>query len=428
MTYLPVAKLSHFLVFILCMNISTISWARMRTEPFVLKIQGFTKDIKMIKLKAEYEMAKNTSYCRGISMPGAMGDWNCSDIGAGVQSCERSYQCKMVTRDFNVGSQTAQLVAQMKGVPKISGKFKIELVGKPQNKLKREVVSKITKPRDLGDPTGLRLSTAEIEALRDNRLNTDALEMVQDELREQKARQEAQAEATAQLAPTQKSPPAAKKFVPIKESERGLEKKAPQTDEEELADLFAEEQVDNKKTTPTDWKLETGRSTDGDTLYYKLGEKKVSKEKVLPPLKLFSFTAAMLQSSDSDGNSLATFEGAWTPEYSFKNKWGMRALVGAHFFKTTNVVSANDEGENFLVFDLAVLGTYEMGRLYAEAGLGIQKWMDTLGESYSTIHLGVGYRFKNYQLMVVDRIFINYSKVSTETDNSDLRFGVGMSF
>ena len=69
-----------------------------------------------------------------------------------------------------------------------------------------------------------------------------------------------------------------------------------------------------------------------------------------------------------------------------------------------------------------------MGRLYAEAGLGIQKWMDTAGESYGAIHLGLGYRFKNYQLVIVDRVFVSYTKVSTETNNSDLRFGLGVSF
>lgn len=418
------SRLGLFLFILLLASTDPLS-ARMRREPFVLEIQGFAKDIEAIKLKGEYEMAKNTSYCRGISMPGPTSEWSCEEVGAAVSRCERTYQCKLVTREVNVASETARILAELKKKPAISGKYKVVLVGKPKNRLKKEVVSKITHPNDLGDPTGLRLTNAEIKALRENRLNTEALEMVQQELKDQKATAEAESRLAQQKA--QSAP--AKKFVPIKETKSGaLQKKAPQTEAEELEDLYSEELIADKKTAPTDWNLETSRSTDGDTLYYKLGEKKVSKERVVPPLKLLSFTGAMLQSSDSDGNSLATFELGWTPEYKFRNKWGARGLFGAHFFKTTNVVSANDEGENFLVIDLAALVTYEMGRVYAEAGLGMQKWNDTIGDSYGVFHLGLGYRFKNYQLGVVDRIFLNYSKVSTETDNTDLRMGLGISF
>ena len=59
--------------------------AQKNVGPFSLEIQGFSKDIPHIKLKAEYEMAKNTSYCRGIRMPAPSGEWNCETIGSGVE-------------------------------------------------------------------------------------------------------------------------------------------------------------------------------------------------------------------------------------------------------------------------------------------------------------------------------------------------------
>ena len=403
---------------------SSTSFARDRRDPFVVTIEGFTKDLTKIKLSAEYKAAKSTSYCRGISMAAPAGEWSCEVVGTGVSRCERSYQCKLVTRDNNVSTETARIVAELKKGPKLASKYKVEFSDKPKNKLNKSLVSRITNPNDLGDPSGLKLSPQEIEALRQNRIDKEKLRYVQEQVRNDNKL----AENEAELARRRSGQSAAQKFVPIKETSGKLKKQKPKTEQEELEDLYSEEFMADKKTEPTDWKLEKTRTTDGDTLYYKLGEKKVSKEKVVPPLKLMSFTGAMLQSSDDEGNSLATFELAWTPEYSFKNKWGVRGLLGAHFFKTTNIVNANDEGESFLVFDIAALATYEMGRMYAEAGVGIQKWNDQVGESFTALHLGLGYRFKNYQLLLVDRIFISYTRVSTLTSNTDLRFGLGISF
>ncbi len=406
--------------------------AKQTRGPFKVSIEGFTKDIEPIKLRAEYQVAKGTSYCRGIRMPAPVGNWVCQSVGPGVSQCERSFQCQLVTKDFNVPAETSRILAALKSYPKITTKYKIEYADKPKNKLKKSVVSKITNPNDLGDPSGLRLSPAEIEALRRDRLDQEKLREAQASLREQEREREfdqqrVRAENKKRLA--EKSGQArAQKFTPIKETQGKLAKKKPVSDQEELEDLYSEIYVADKEAPNSDWKLEKSRSTDGDTFYYKLGEKKVSADKVVGALKLKSFSGAMIQSSDSDGNSLATFELGWTPEYSFKNKWGARGLLGAHFFKTTNVVDANDQGENFLVVDIAGLATYEMGRVYAEAGLGLQKWNDTVGDTYTALHLGVGYRFRNYQLVFVDRVFISYTKIDNLTSNTDLRFGLGISF
>lgn len=406
--------------------------ARQARGPFKVSIEGFTKDIEQIKLKAEYQVAKDTSYCRGIRMAAPAGNWVCQNVGPGVSQCVRSFQCQLVTKDFNVPSETARILAALKSYPKVTTKYSIDYANRPKNKLKKSVVSKITNPNDLGDPSGLRLSPAEIEALRTDRLDQEKLRLAQEELKQQERerefeRQKERAEEQKRL--TEKSGQSkAAKFTPIKESKGKLTAAKTMTDQEELEDLYSEIYVADKEAPNSDWKLEKSRSTDGDTFYYKLGEKKVSPEKVVGPMKLKSFSGAMIQSSDSDGNSLATFELGWTPEYSFKNKWGARGLLGAHFFKTTNVVAANDEGESFLVIDIAALATYEMGRVYAEAGLGLQKWNDTVGDTYTALHLGIGYRFRNYQLVFVDRVFINYTKVDNLTSNTDLRFGLGISF
>ncbi len=404
--------------------------ARQSREPFKVNVEGFAKDINQVKLKAEYEVTKSTSYCRGIMMPVPKTNWVCLTVGPGVNRCERSYQCQLVTKERSVQSETAKIVATLKSLPKVTTKYKIDFENKPKNKLKKNVVSKITNPNDLGDPSGLRLSPAEIEALRNNQIDQEKLRFAQEEVRRQERIESLARAKDKEVKELQKKSgqASAKKFIPIKENSGKLTKKAPTTEEEELEDLYSEIYVADKEAPTSDWKLEKSRSTDGDTFYYKLGEKKVSKDKVVGPLKLKSFAGSMIQSSDSDGNSLATFEAAWTPEYSFMNKWGVRGLLGAHFFKTTNVVDANDEGESFLVMDIAALATYEMGRVYAEGGLGFQKWNDTVGETYMALHLGIGYRFRDYQLVFVDRVFINYTKIDNLTSNTDLRFGLGISF
>lgn len=417
-------------VLVLGLLFCSVGFAKQTSGPFNVTIEGFAKDIQQIKLKADYKVTKSTSYCRGIRMPALKGNWVCDVAGPGVNRCVRAYQCQLVRKDFNVSTETARIVAELKKLPKVKTKFSIDFQDQPQNKLKKTVVNKITNPNDLGDPSGLRLSQAEIEALRQNRIDQEKLQQAKEQVREQELAQQAQASrAKIQKQLIEKSgQEKAKKFKPIKETEGKLAKKAPQSDQEELEDLYSEIYVADKEAPNSDWKLEKSRTTDGDTFYYKLGEKKVSKDKVIGPLKLKSFTGSMIQSSDSDGNSLATFEVAWTPEYTFKGKWGARGLIGGHMFKTTNVVDANDQGESFLVFDLAALATYEMGRVYAEAGLGLQKWNDTAGEMYTALHLGLGYRFRNYQLVFVDRIFVNYTKIDNLTSNTDLRIGLGISF
>lgn len=101
-----------FQKFFLCLTLvfisSSIALAQAFKDDFYLRIEAVPREIEAVKVKAEAEILRNTTYCRGAFISAAVSDWSCK-AEYQKQSCERKYRCKRVRADFSRATEARRI-------------------------------------------------------------------------------------------------------------------------------------------------------------------------------------------------------------------------------------------------------------------------------------------------------------------------------
>lgn len=381
---------------------------------FSIVVEGNRSELNYIKKRSELTMARSTKFCRGMKMPKAVGSWSCKKTKPRVSSCVLEYKCHFVNKKFNRLSETRRIKRKLKGLPKSRSKYKITLISKE----KKEVV------KQLG-ATGFVTKSA------------------------MKSKGTSASFGSQKLAASSKRYPNLKKKSPTK-AKRSMKKssrskmkakkaKLTELEKEELEELnFLTDDGEEEAMTQSnetqegeeEWVLEKVTKRDGKKEYqvYKKDEKYkgMAKTKRGERNDWLSFAFSYVAVSDSFSNSLSTFDVAWTPHMWFKNNWGIRGHLGVHQFKTSETASV--ASQTFLVYDIGAFGLYRLDNFFFELGFGMQKWNDTVAESYSTLTFGGGYYFEYYKLGFIDRIQGSYTSVGNTAANKELKLSIGASF
>ncbi|OUR96572.1 hypothetical protein A9Q84_09490 [Halobacteriovorax marinus] len=384
----------------------TATFAQNAKGVFSIVVEGNRSELSYIKKRSELTMARSTKFCRGSKMPKSQGGWSCKKTKPRISSCVLEYKCKFINKKFNRITETRRLRASLKDLPKSRGKYKITLISKD----KKEVV------KQLG---GAAFFAAAAKKSKTAKGSFSSQKLA----------------ASSKRYPNLKKKTPRKKSIKPKTRARVARKEAMEIDEDELEELASlrEDETQLKETDPNgdeEWVIEKVKKRNGKEEYqvYKKDEKYkgLSKTKRGKRNDWLSFALSYVAVSDSFKNSLSTFDVSWTPQKWFNADWGMRGNLGVHQFKSSE--TATLASQTFLVYDIGVFGLYRFGNLFVELGFGLQKWNDTLGESYNTLTFGGGYFFEYYKLGFIDRIQASYTTVGNDAANKEMKLSIGASF
>ncbi len=386
------------------LSLSFFSWSsygKVNRKPFDISISGSTKAIKGLQKRAELKMARSTSYCRGFYMPKAISTWSCKKNAPRTSSCKLQYRCKVTTTKFNRSSEVRRLKKSLSKMRVSKDRLRIKVSRKPYRrrvyktkklvkKLSAVKVASAVKPKPV--PKISPPKPVASKSIIDNEL---------DEL---------------------------SKFNESDTVDEALVKSELDEDLSEGLDDDLDEDLDNlneeveKKTEKLE---ESSTASDDQEEDEEKGDGGNDSPYTSDPAKFAAFSFDFIQIAD-DFDSLVTMGLSWTPRKEFNSKIGMRGQFG---LKSLKILSGTSLEETFLVYELGLfLNLNFNANLYAEVGYLLQKWNNTAADSHSAFSFGVGYKFTNKVMKIFDRVFIDYSTVSNETSNRELKFSTGFSF
>ena len=381
---------------------SSAADARVNRKPFKISISGKTQAIKSLKKRAELKMARSTSYCRGFHMPKAISTWSCKASAPRTSTCRLQYRCKPTTTKFNRTSEVRRLRKDLSKMRVFKDRLRIKVSRKPYRKKvykTKKLVRKLKSAKALPKPKPTPIPN--IKAPKPVASKT----VLDKELEE--------------LSKFNKSDEMDEALVKS-ELDEDLSEGLEDDFDEDLEELneSVEDKTKNlkKKKASSDYSDDVGEDDDegSDDSPYSSN-----------PAKLAAFSLDLIQIAD-DFDSLVTMGLSWTPRKDFNSKIGMRGQFG---LKSLKIFSGTAFEETFLVYELGMyLNLNFNANLYAEVGYVLQKWNNTAGDSQSAFSFGAGYKFTSNIMKVFDRIYVDYSTVSNDTSNRELKFSLGVSF
>jgi hypothetical protein len=345
------------------------------------------------KTNAELSMARDTRYCRGAMMPRRSGPWQCQPQGGG-QRCEARYSCSRIHPEFNRQTETMRLVQAARQSPQV-GQVRLSFSAPP--------------------PSAPTQSGVVSESLGDQPVRT--------------AMEGENTQATAAPAPSSPAPAPTPSSETVSASTTSLNR-----------GQGRERPVPSQTRPPTDRSnlvrgdLELNRRAfdeeEADLLAMMddpLPVRKVTmSEETLSRLSFANFALGMNRVTNSNEGELTTFNFAWTPHYYFEeSRYALRAQLGGHLFESR----FQDEEERFLVIESLGFFQARFGELVVfEAGAGQQYWNVDGGQSFFTLSFGGYLSSRQGWLGIIDRIGLNYQRVSTEDNGQELRATIGIRF
>ena len=373
--------------------------AKVNKKPFRVQFSGAPKSIPSLKKRTELKLARSTSFCRGFYMPKAVSTWSCKGTAPRTKTCSLSYRCKPTTKYFNRSSETKRLRSDLRKKKVSSAKLKIKVNRKPYGKLSKSGRKLVNRLRKAGPiKRSVRKPTPNIKApkavVSKSNLNDELDELSR--FNENDKVQEALVKS-------------------------GVDQALSEDLEDELDDeIDSLKENGQQKTSSSN---DDFAATDEDDEGSEEGDDSPYSESNDVVLGAFSFE--LIQVAD-DFDSILSVGTSWTPRKDFNSKVGMRGQFG---LKSLKILSGTVLEETFLVYDLGLyLNLNFTANLFAEVGYFLEKWNNTAGDSHSAISFGFGYKFSNKLLNIFDRVFIDYSTLSNETSNRELKFATGISF
>jgi hypothetical protein len=372
-------------------------------KPFYVTIEGKRTAIKSFQKRAELKMARSTDFCRGFTMPELISVWSCRPSGKGLSKCKAKYDCGLVRKNFSRISETRRLKNELSSIGRTRDSFTMMVGKRPlKNPSKYRYVEAIKQKRESARVARKELLKKQIKK-RTKKLKEEMTEY--DEF--------AQLEKELDITPQQSTPSQRKESVDSLSSNSLAEDRRQLQDNQELVAPF---------------RMERSRSNNGNEEIIRIKK----REDIVPEDRTFqilSFSGALTQVQDSNASSVATADVAWTPRWQYSPNWAFRGRLGGHFISAEIV--KGDNPETFLVYDLT--GELEWfpftgNGFYLQGGLGIQSWTSTTGGAFSTFSMGGGYLFDFNSVKIIDRIFLSYTSVGNDAANTEMRFGIGISF
>ena len=335
-------------------------------------------------------------------MPKAVGKWCCKNTAPRLSNCVLEYKCSYMNKKFNRVSESRRLRAKLKDIPHLQTKYTISLLYKDKKEILQQLGG-VTQVKKVGTrsftPQKLSGSSTAVKkkrrVVRTKRKNTQA--------------------------PVNKkvSPKESKQSI----SEEELEEIAFLKDDELDKLTMEESPIEEEVIAPREVKT-ADKDEKVDLAAIKEEEKKKSKTPVKTELTSFALHYIMI--SDELETSLSTIGLSWTPHLWFNENIGVRGDFGFHSYSTPETDFA--ESESFSIYDLSIFGIYKFTNIYLEFGIGLQKWNHEEAENSSTLSYGVGYRFDNKKLYLIDRISFGMSSLSNEAGTKEMKFSLGGSF
>lgn len=421
------------LVVIVTILMGVIWFSESQSSPFTqnkfeVSIKASRGDLDYVKLKADYRTLKKGRYCKGAFISYGASDWVC-DQGS-TQKCTKKYRCKRVNRNFNLKTESRRIRKEMAQTGMVKpGKHKIWISRKPVKGSQKVAKARSLSPKNF---SGVQyMGTGPIRGVvagSSNEKNASLLKkksLTAKEVMEKKAQEEAMAELQAEAQQRVNEKIAKKGF---QKAERVSEvRKSEAMDElDDIEDDEYQEAMDiADDSTDSDIDLDFNEEEASQVAEADSSSDDSSDEGSSSSFSLLAFSGGFVSIS-SETNSLSTLEAAWTPRLTF-GSWGIRGHYGFHQF--TVPADNNFEEELFMITDMKIMLFKYLGNFILEAGVGSQNWGGKrLKGSFSTVSGTLGYKFGQKILKAVDRLYLHFMQIGTETTSTSIEVGIGVTF
>ncbi len=393
-----------FFICLFVMVVGTTVWAK----PFQMTIRGPARTIKTFQKQAELKMARSIDFCRGFTMPGKIGKWRCKRVGEGNTQCQVQYECRLIRKDFSRVTETRRIRHELKNLPPGLVKFEVS-------------VSK--------EPIRIPKFSSRV-AVAANRLSKlQKLQKSKSSLREKNFEKSIKPSVN-------KVQKVEEEYDEFAELERELNiQKVDDLNEQKAVDginrrglVRADRRKKEVDQIQPGFEAEISSSDDGRTKLIKVQKKDIrpaNQQENTAFYRLLTFEASMIKVVDQNENSVGTSDVAWTPWWSWNERWRLKGHFGGHYL----TAFVGSQRETFLTYDIVGKVDYHLWKsIHLEAGLGVQKWGSSAGGSFSTKTIGASWNFKPYKFKFVDKFFISMNWVSNDDNNTETKVGVGLSF
>ncbi len=357
-------------------------------KTFKISIKGEEKTLDALKVKADLQMVSSTKYCRGTYLPSPISQWECSG-----NECNRSYSCKLITKNFSRNTEIPKLKVESKKAGKSTGTVEMP----KQEKLALDTPKPKLKKIEINLPVKKEEPPVEIKA---DKFEEEALALLDEN--------------------------------DFSGEEKTVAEKLSKMDQ----DITYEELVEPKKITEAspyakkegEWKLIKTTSRQGGYKNYELEKVLDKNEQFKKKLNILGFSLGMLSMSGTDTN-LSSGYFAWSPRWELSPKWAIRGEAGIQFYaeqfydSEDVLISSN----NFLISPYAAYLNYYGSFYFLEAGGGFQWWYEQDQEFNPMVGVGLGYRFPD-TFFTLDRISLNYDYVMAQEDLNEFKLSLTFLF
>jgi len=424
-----------FYLFIILIGVIWFSEAQsspFKSNKFQVSIKAERSDLEYVQLKADYRTLKKSRYCKGAFISDASGKWEC-DQGS-MQKCSKKYQCKRVNRTFNIKTESQRIRKAMAQTGMIKpGRHKIWVSRKPKkNKSNQKKIAKSISPKNFSGVQYLGTGPIRGQVFDGSEEQRQAYiekqKMTASEFKEQANQKEALDELKAEAQEKVDKKIAAKGFKKAERVEETTKADEAMSELDETDDSEYQEAMDiAEDSSESDIELDMDEEGDADIAASEGSSDDEGSNSGESMFKFLAFSGGFVSISTIE-QSISTLEVAWTPRMTFGagSTFGIRGHYGFHQY-TIPATSLLTE-EIIAIIDMKAMLFKYFGNFVLEAGVGVQSWGGTVGQSFSTISGTLGYKFDVPVMKAVDRLYVHYMQIAAAEPATSMEFGIGISF
>lgn len=399
-------KTSIYLFSLILWPLAIFGQSAIPKKPFSVTFFSNKELIEKNKALSDFNMAKDTTQCRGAYMPKGGGPWDCSPFNK-IIKCTRNFKCLRLNAGFNRITESKRTFQILNKYPKEKdNSYRLE---KPQIHLPSFESNFVARKKIQQQQQQKKIEEKEIvvENPPDRNLKDHLPEVTPDN-----------SGVDQDLLQFIKTEGLSFSDIDNQKDVRAL------LEQEIVTESIVLSEFDPLTDEDVKWSLNTNVSSDGSTKTYKL--KRMNNDKLLfeGQWSPFQMALSVVQISSSQGESLLTYDAAWTPIYHYSLSWNFKGNFGGHFLTINDGVNDN----SFVVYEAVAMIQYLSKTLYYEGGLGYQLWQNDAADKFLTTHLGAGFIFHSPIFKFMDRAFINYSMVNNSDANKEIKLGVGFRY
>ncbi len=339
---------------------------------FHLVVKSSPDKMEYSKNYAQFKMANNVDFCRGIHIPVSASKWKCKKEKS-IDVCLMKYKCSLINKSLSRLTEISKYRKKFSKHKNVDLKINYHIVGIPlliKKKTEFKLDSKIAK--------------------KDKKIKK--IDKIQ-----------------------------------IEQKDKEINKKSSKNDNKFNIDKFAENQLEKVEA---DYNASYKILVDKDE-NLPLNKNQTTWEKeeynfnYKDPWKLLSFGLSTNYIKDKRNNSIISLEPMWSPKYNFKDRWYLLGALGIYKIKVNFVRGNRQISETFYTYNTgAYLGYRFSDKNSIALGIGLESWKsENQPDNYSYFSFRAEKRFTSPKAFKLSYLFAEFNLLNN--DYKIFKMGLG---